>query len=61
MTQKIRRDICAIIPCYNEGHSIGRIVRSVREYVETVIVVDDISKAAGAILAQAKAELARLQ
>ncbi|HYF52487.1 MAG TPA: glycosyltransferase family 2 protein [Planctomycetota bacterium] len=35
---------CAIIPCFNEGHSIARIVRGAREHVDTVIVVDDASE-----------------
>jgi len=42
-TVPVRGDICAIIPCYNEAEAIGRIVRSVRQYVGTVIVVDDCS------------------
>lgn len=42
-TSSARGDLCAIIPCYNEAASIARIVRSVRQYVGTVIVVDDCS------------------
>jgi len=42
-TVSVRGDLCAIIPCYNEAEAIGRIVRSVRQYVGTVIVVDDCS------------------
>jgi len=36
-------DICAIIPCYNEAHTIARIVRSVQLHVGHVFVVDDCS------------------
>ncbi|MFH0939275.1 MAG: glycosyltransferase family 2 protein [Planctomycetota bacterium] len=36
-----RRDICVIIPCYNEAPAIGRIIRTAQVYVEQVIVVDD--------------------
>jgi putative flippase GtrA len=36
-----RPDICAIIPCYNEASTIGRIVRATRVYAGLVIVVDD--------------------
>ena len=36
-----RRDICVIIPCYNEAQSIGQIIRAAQIYVEQVIVVDD--------------------
>ncbi len=53
-----RLDICAVIPCYNEGASIRRIVRAVRTHVAEVIVVDDCSsdqthaeaRAAGAVV-----------
>lgn len=33
-----------VIPCLNEGGSIGRVVREVRAYLPTVIVVDDGSE-----------------
>ena len=36
-------DVCAIIPCYNEGASIQRIVRAARAHVKTVLVIDDCS------------------
>ena len=39
-----REDICAIIPCYNEGRSVARIVRACRMYAGTVVVVDDCSR-----------------
>jgi glycosyltransferase involved in cell wall biosynthesis len=38
-----RRDVCAIIPCYNEARSIGRIVRLVKVHLGEVIVIDDCS------------------
>lgn len=31
----------AVIPCLNEGSTIGRVVREVRTHLPTVIVVDD--------------------
>jgi len=34
---------CAIIPCFNESRSIGRIVRAAHEHVDTVLVIDDCS------------------
>lgn len=57
-----REDICAIIPCYNEGRSIARIVRATRMYAGTVLVIDDCSsdntsaeaKAAGAVVIRHK-------
>ncbi|MEI6231816.1 MAG: glycosyltransferase family 2 protein [Planctomycetota bacterium] len=53
-----RADICAIIPCYNEGRTIRQIVLDVREKLATVLVVDDGStdatireaEAAGAVV-----------
>ena len=38
-----RRDVCVIVPCYNEGETIGRIVRAAKFHVRDVIVVDDCS------------------
>jgi len=35
--------VCAIIPCYNEAGTIGRIVRLARPYVADILVVDDCS------------------
>jgi glycosyltransferase involved in cell wall biosynthesis len=35
--------ICAIIPCYNEGSSIAQIVRAVKIHVQEVLVIDDCS------------------
>jgi glycosyltransferase involved in cell wall biosynthesis len=48
-----RRDVCAIIPCYNEAPSIARIVRSVQLHVAAVLVVDDCSSDATAAQAAA--------
>jgi len=33
--------VCAIVPAYNEGARVGRIVESVRNFVSAVVVVDD--------------------
>jgi glycosyltransferase involved in cell wall biosynthesis len=57
-----RRDICAIVPCYNEGETIGRIIRSAKVHVRDVIVIDDCStdetaaeaEAAGAVVIRHK-------
>ena len=35
--------VCAIIPCYNEAGTIGRIVRLARPHVADILVVDDCS------------------
>jgi len=31
----------AVIPCYNEEATVGRLVKTTKRYVETVVVVDD--------------------
>lgn len=33
--------VCALIPAYNAATSLARVIQSVKQYVETVIVVDD--------------------
>ena len=33
--------VVAAIPCYNEGHFVGDVVRKARNYVDIVVVVDD--------------------
>ncbi len=32
---------CAIIPCYNHHHAVANVVRSLLEYVDRIIIVDD--------------------
>ena len=53
-----RRDVCVIIPCYNEARTIARLIRAVKAHVTDVLVIDDCStdgtaaqaRAAGAII-----------
>lgn len=33
--------VCALIPAYNAANTLARVIQSVKQYVETVIVVDD--------------------
>ncbi|HEX75378.1 MAG TPA: glycosyltransferase family 2 protein [Dehalococcoidia bacterium] len=33
--------VCAVIPAYNEAHTIGRIIQETRKYIDTVFVVDN--------------------
>jgi hypothetical protein len=55
--------VVAVIPAYNEDRFIGSLVLKAREYVETVIVVDDgstddtafVARAAGAIVVRHRA------
>jgi polyprenyl-phospho-N-acetylgalactosaminyl synthase len=44
--------ICAVIPAYNEAAVISGVVEKVKQYVDEVVVVDDGSKDATAILAR---------
>jgi glycosyltransferase involved in cell wall biosynthesis len=49
--------ICALIPAFNEARNIARVVQGTREFIETVVVIDDgssdgtveLAEAAGAI------------
>ncbi|HEY3322922.1 MAG TPA: glycosyltransferase family 2 protein [Planctomycetota bacterium] len=41
--EQARRDVCAIIPCYNEAQNIARMVRRVKFYLAEVLVIDDCS------------------
>lgn len=43
LREEPRRDVCAIIPCYNEARNIGKIVRSVKAHVREALVIDDFS------------------
>jgi len=43
MNSPLRRDICAIVPCYNEAAEIVRVVAAVRKHLEVCIVIDDCS------------------
>jgi len=45
--------ICALIPAFNEAPYIAKIVEETKEYIETVIVIDDGSVDGTAQLAQA--------
>lgn len=39
-----RKMIVAVLPAYNEGGHVGRVVRMVQPYVDAVVVVDDGSR-----------------
>jgi glycosyltransferase involved in cell wall biosynthesis len=55
------RQCAAVIPCFNEAHSIGEVVTSVRRHLPTVFVVDDGSTDETANVAtNAGAEIIRL-
>lgn len=48
-----KRDCCALIPCFNEAAGLGEVVRTVREHLPSVLVVDDGSADATAAAATA--------
>ena len=39
----MREKIIAVIPAYNEEHTIGDVIRAVKKYVDEIIVTDDAS------------------
>ncbi|MCC6699241.1 MAG: glycosyltransferase family 2 protein [Candidatus Hydrogenedentes bacterium] len=39
--ESMRRDLAAIVPCYNAGERVAPVVRGLLEHVDHVIVVDD--------------------
>lgn len=62
MSGRLHREVCAVIPCYNEARTIGEVVRQVREHLDLCIVIDDCSTdATGQVAAQAGARLVRLE
>jgi glycosyltransferase involved in cell wall biosynthesis len=55
-----KKDCAALIPCFNEAPGVGEVVRTVREHLPTVLVVDDGSTDATAAAARvAHAEVVR--
>lgn len=44
--------IGVVVPCHNEAHLIGTVIESMPEYVDRIIVVDDVSTDATAEVAQ---------
>lgn len=62
MTGRLRREVCAVIPCFNEERTIGEVVRHVRRHLDLCIVIDDCSRdKTGETAARAGARLVRLE
>lgn len=62
MIGRLRREVCAVIPCFNEKRTIGEVVRQVRSHLDLCIVVDDCSEdGTGEVAAKAGARLIRLE
>lgn len=38
------KTICIVVPCYNEETQIGRVIETLPEFVDKIIIVDDFSK-----------------
>lgn len=37
------KSVGVVVPCHNEGHLIGTVIETMPEYVDRIIVVDDVS------------------
>ncbi len=49
---KARQDFWVIIPAYNEGPRIGKVIREVKKYTQNILVIDDGSKDQTSAVAQ---------
>lgn len=38
------KTVCVVVPAYNEEHLIGRVIETMPDYVDKIVVVDDKSK-----------------
>lgn len=38
------KTICVVVPVYNEERLVGRIIETMPEYVDKIVVVDNISR-----------------
>lgn len=58
--QHPQKEVCGIVPCFNEAASIARVVQAVRKHLDVCIVIDDCSSDATArIAAEAGARVLR--
>jgi glycosyltransferase involved in cell wall biosynthesis len=53
MSHRLCRDVCAVVPCFNEERTIGPLVSEIRQHLDLCIVVDDCSADRTAELAAA--------
>ena len=37
------KTVCTVVPAYNEEHLIGRVIKTMPEYVDKIIIIDDKS------------------
>lgn len=52
--RRLKTDICILIPAFNAGDTIGRVIKGCKIYVEDVIVVDDGSRDNTSIISEAE-------
>ena len=38
------KKVCAVIPCYNEESQIGKVIETMPNYVDNIVIVDDCSR-----------------
>lgn len=43
MSASLRKNTCAIVPCFNESANVARVVKAVRKHLDVCIVIDDCS------------------
>jgi glycosyltransferase involved in cell wall biosynthesis len=37
------KSVCAVIPAYNEWTQIGRVIETMPDFVDKIVIVDDLS------------------
>ncbi len=37
------KTVCVVVPCYNEEKLIGRVIETMPDYVDKIVIVDDVS------------------
>lgn len=38
------KTVCVVVPAYNEAHQIGKVIQTMPDYIDRVVIVDDVSQ-----------------
>ncbi len=38
------KTVCVVVPAYNEEKQIGKVIDTIPDYVDTILVIDDVSE-----------------